>query len=96
MGLFSSLYERGLTPGLVNMRSTAATWSQTANGNPFIGATEEVIQPGVSGVEKASKVEQTLNDHGNLTERKQYGYYTQGGTAPLVRTFTYTYLATSN
>ena len=78
-----------------NLRSSVATWAQTANGNPYISSSEEVINPGLSGVEKASKTEQTLNDHGNLVERKQYGYYTPGGAAPLVRTFSYSYLGSS-
>jgi hypothetical protein len=96
LGLFSSLYERAYTPAVVTKRSSNATWALTTNSNPYISASDEVIDPGVSGVEKASRVEQTLNDHGNLTERKQYGYYTPGGTPPLVRTFTYSYLATTD
>ncbi len=98
LGLFSSLYERSATGGapVANLRSNLLTWEQTGNGNPYIGATVETIDPGLSGVEKASKVEQTVDNHGNMTERKQYGYYTPGGTPALLRTFTYTYLATSD
>ena len=78
LGLVSALWERGFTPSLVNLRSSSSTWEQTPNGNPYISSSENVINPGLSGVEKASKTEQTLNDHGNVTERKQYGYYTPG------------------
>jgi len=93
LGLFSSLYERRAVGGgpVENMRSSTATWTQTLNQNPYISASEEVINPGTPGVEKASKVEQEINDYGNLTFRKQYGYYAPGGSAPLARTFNYTY-----
>ncbi|MBL8241703.1 MAG: hypothetical protein JNM66_30030, partial [Bryobacterales bacterium] len=88
LGLFNALNERTL-PSYGTMRVTQATWATTANGNPYISRTDETVGTTVA------RVEQTLNDHGNLTERKQYGYFATGGTAPLVRTFTYTYLATS-
>jgi hypothetical protein len=83
MGLPWLQFDRRAVGGgaVENLRSAAFTWAQTANGNPYISATEEVINPGLTVVEKASKIEQTLNDHGNVTERRQYGYYTPGGNA---------------
>ena len=97
LGTFWLLYERRAVNGgaVENLPSSMATWALTANLNPYISSSEDVINPGLSGVEKASKTEQTLNDHGNVTERKQYGYYTPGASAPLARTFTYSYLGST-
>ena len=83
LGLFTALAERKVVSGtpVSTLRSSTATWTQTANGNPYVSTTEEVIDPGVTGVEKASRTEQTVDDHGNLLQRKQYGYYTQIGRA---------------
>ncbi|MBI2685178.1 MAG: RHS repeat-associated core domain-containing protein [Acidobacteria bacterium] len=92
LGLMAALSERQLTPTWMDKRSNTLTWAQTANGNPYISASEEVIDPAVSGVAKASRVEQTVDDHGNMTQKKQYGYFTPGGTAPLIRTYTYNYM----
>lgn len=94
LGLLTGLQERKVA-GPVTLRESTMTWQRTANLNPYITATVETMDPGQSYAQ-SSKVEQTLNDHGNLTERKQYGYYAPGGTPPLARTFTYAYLATSN
>lgn len=97
LGLFTALAERKVVSGtpVSTLRSSTATWTQTANGNPYVSVTEEVIDPGVTGVEKASRTEQTVDDHGNLLQRKQYGYYTPGGTPVLARTYTYTYLSST-
>jgi hypothetical protein len=94
LGLLTGLQERKVA-GPVTLRESTMTWQRTANLNPYITATVETMDPGQSYAQ-SSKVEQTLNDHGNLTERKQYGYYAPAGTPPLARTFTYAYLATSN
>jgi RHS repeat-associated protein len=94
LGLMAEQYDRELSPTFGDRRITKATWAQTANGNPYISATEEIIDPWLSS-EKRSKTEQTINNYGNLIDRKQYGFYTSGGTPPLLKTFTYTYLETS-
>ena len=96
LGLFWLLYERQWVPGPgASIRSSAATWAQTPSGNPYISENVEVMDVNSTSVARASKTEQTIDDHGDLTWRKQYGYYTPGGAAPLVRTFSYAYLGSS-
>ncbi len=93
MGLLKYLYERDLTGG-GDKRITIPTWSQTANGTPYVSASEEIMDPATAYVH--SKVEQAIDNHGNLQWRKQYNYWTGSATPVLARTYTYTYVTASN
>ena len=95
LGLMTAQYDRAVSGGTsTDKRRTNVGWTTTGNGNPYIWTSEETIDPGLSS-EKRSKVEQAINDYGNLTSRSQFGVYSPGGSAPLLKTFAYTYLDTS-
>jgi len=92
LGLFTTLNERAM-PSMTSKRITQVNWTQTATtANPYIWRTDETMDIYQTGIEKASRTEQTIDQWGNMTERKQYGHYTPGGTPALAATYTYTYV----
>ena len=74
--LLQYLFETDAIAG-IDKRVTTPTWGTTPNGNPYIAASEEVMDP--TGANVHSKVEQSIDNNGNLNWRKQYDYWT--GTA---------------
>src|SRR5262249_2019538 len=85
IGLQASMYQR--PAGGTVLRQVDSTWTQTANGNPYIQSSVTTLNS------VQSKSEQTVNDHGNVTVSKVYDY---GNLVTPIRTFTNTYLSDSN
>ncbi|MBL8233762.1 MAG: hypothetical protein JNL98_35015, partial [Bryobacterales bacterium] len=90
-GLVSSFEQRQL-PGPVVKTQQQYTWTQDPQGRPYIGAVVSTMDPGTAYA-KQSKMEQTLDVYGNVTQTKQYAF---GNLVTPARTNNNTYLTTGN
>lgn len=91
MGLVSSYEERG-GAGQPAIHKKDFTWTQDAAGNPYTSAVLTTLDPGQS-YQKQSKLEQTLNVYGSVTQSKIYDF---GNLVTPARTYTHTYLTGTN
>ncbi|MBM3813371.1 MAG: hypothetical protein FJW20_17235, partial [Acidimicrobiia bacterium] len=80
-------FEQFALPSATLMRQEDFTWTADATGRPYVASVLSTIDPGTAFA-KQSKVEQTLDIHGNVTQRKLYDY--PNLTTP-ARTYNYTY-----
>ncbi len=77
------------TLGTPLLKTNGLALCEPANCESWVSTTEEIIDSGMSS-EKRSQVQQDINVYGNLTARRQYGFYNSGGSPVLLKTFTYT------
>ena len=89
-GLATRQDQRTLPGGAVKARNDFA-WAQSPNGNPYIASVLNTLDVGAA-FQKQSKVEQIIDDAGNLTQTKQYDF---GNLATPARTYNQTYLTSS-
>ncbi|MFN7919438.1 MAG: RHS repeat-associated core domain-containing protein [Bryobacteraceae bacterium] len=80
-----TLYE-SLDGGGAVKSSDAYTWATDPVGRPYIGTTTSTID--VGGTPKVSKVEQQLDQYGNVQWRKEYNF----GPGTVAKWYEYTYL----
>ena len=80
-------------------RSSQYTWTTDAAGTPYISKTETTMDWGTANA-VTSRATQVLDTHGNVTTSSVYGYvagnYPLSQPGPLLRTYTNTYLNSSN
>ncbi len=79
MGLNRNQSDRKM-PVSVDVAHREIVWSLTPNGNPFIFRVTETMDPGHADA-RIRRTEQSINDFGNLTSRKEYAY---GSTSVVV------------
>ena len=70
-------------PGGAALRSNNLTWTQDGAGNRYIGTVLTTLENG-----QQTKVEQTQDDHGNITQTRVYNY---GNLSTPARTYNTTY-----
>ena len=67
------------------------TWTQDANGNFYIGSTQNTYNPGSS--QAVSQTNQTVDVYGNVTQVQKFNF---GNLTTPLRTYNYSYLNSSN
>ncbi|HXI43118.1 MAG TPA: RHS repeat-associated core domain-containing protein, partial [Bryobacteraceae bacterium] len=92
LGLVSSFEERpSASQSNSPLRRQDYTWTQDSVSNPYIGTLLTTLDP--TGANVQTKTTQTLDTHGNVTTTNIYDY---GNLSTPARTYTNTYLTSSN
>ena len=84
------------TSGGVQKTASNFTWVQDTAGNSYIGTTVTTLDPG-QPYSSTKQTNQTVDVYGNVTQVQNYNYGTagSGSAGTLARTYTYSYLNSS-
>jgi RHS repeat-associated protein len=94
-GLVTSYEERAQCCWQTPQLHADYTWTQDANGTPYIGATNTTLDAGTANA-VTMRTEQTVDTHGNIVQTKAYDYAAGGNPGALLRTTTNSYASSSN
>ena len=84
-----------VSPWTVSAKYQGFTWSQDANGTPYLSATDIPLDSNTAN-SATMRTEQTVDTHGNVVQTKVYDYAPGGNPGPLLRTTTNDYMGGTN